>query len=166
MVPHDAFAWIWKGKNTPKIKFFCWLLLSDRLNTRNMLRRRHYNVGNTAECTMCNAREEETVEHLFFHCDYSKRCWRTLQFPVSDDLMANRLDLITHSRSNWTRPMFIEVFAIGAWSICKERNGFYFNNVPPSITGWTHRFKEDFQLLVHRTKECKQTFINSLVRSR
>lgn len=33
-------VWIWKTKCVPKIKFFAWLLLNDRLNTRNMLRRR------------------------------------------------------------------------------------------------------------------------------
>lgn len=34
----DAFSWIWKSKCTKKWKVFAWLLLADRLNTRNMLR--------------------------------------------------------------------------------------------------------------------------------
>lgn len=38
----DAFAWIWRSKCTNKWKVFCWLLLADRLNTRNILHRRHY----------------------------------------------------------------------------------------------------------------------------
>lgn len=42
---HEAFKWIWKSKCTMKLKVFSWLLLVDRLNTKNMLRRRHYVVG-------------------------------------------------------------------------------------------------------------------------
>jgi hypothetical protein len=40
MTPHCAFKWIWKSKCTPKLNFFAWLVLSDRLNTRNILKRR------------------------------------------------------------------------------------------------------------------------------
>ena len=38
VVAHVAFQWLWKTKCTPKIKVFGWFLLSDRLNTRNMLK--------------------------------------------------------------------------------------------------------------------------------
>ena len=165
IVPHESFNWIWKCKCTPKIKFFCWLLLSDRLNTRNMLRRRHYTVGNTFSCTMCNAGVEETVEHLFFHCAFSKSCWHLLKLPLSNDLTSNRLQLVSHARSHWPNQMFMEVFAIAAWSIWKERNNFYFNGITPSLSAWTSRFKEDFRLLVHRTKESKHSFIFSLASS-
>lgn len=42
LVADQAYRWIWKSKCTMKLKVFAWLLLSDRLNTKNMLRRRHY----------------------------------------------------------------------------------------------------------------------------
>jgi hypothetical protein len=58
--PHPSLKWIWKAKNTFKLKFFCWLLLSDRVNTRDMLRRRHP--------------PDETMEHLFFNCRFSRSC--------------------------------------------------------------------------------------------
>ena len=161
--PHESFSWLWKSKVTPKIKFFCWLLLSDRLNTRNMLRRRHYNVGTTFNCTMCSLGVEETVEHLFFRCDFSKSCWAKLLFPISTNMAADRLELISFSKRRWSRQMFMEVFTTAAWSIWKERNNFYFNAVVPSISSWRDRFKEDFQLLVHRTKDCKHNYISSIV---
>ena len=163
LVPHESFNWIWKSKSIPRIKFFCWLLLSDRLNTRNMLRRRHYNVGNNFICTMCNAGVEETVEHLFFHCDFSKDCWGKLNFPISPNVMATRLELISFSRTHWTKQMFMDVFSTAAWSIWKERNNYYFNGITPSTSAWAARFKEDFRLLVHRTKDSKHSFINSIV---
>jgi len=41
LVPTVPLIWIWKAKCEPRIKFFMWLLLVDRLNTRAMLRKRH-----------------------------------------------------------------------------------------------------------------------------
>lgn len=50
----DAFSWIWRSKCTNKWKVFVWLLLVDRLNTRNMLRRRHYVlVDKKYSCLLC-----------------------------------------------------------------------------------------------------------------
>jgi hypothetical protein len=38
--PERVMLWIWDSKFIPKIKFFSWLLLNDRLNTRNIFKRR------------------------------------------------------------------------------------------------------------------------------
>jgi hypothetical protein len=56
---------IWESKCIPKIKFFAWLLLNDRINTRNMLRRRRKVLEEGYNCVMCQYSVEETV-HLFF----------------------------------------------------------------------------------------------------
>lgn len=61
-----------------KIKVFLWLLLADRLNTRDMLHRRHYNIGSDLNCLLCGG-ARETVEHLFFDCPFSVSCWNKLQ---------------------------------------------------------------------------------------
>ena len=59
--------------------------------------------------------------------------------------------------------MFMEIVITGAWSIWKERNRMLFDGVPPSISSWKERFKEDFTLLVHRTKSSMHAFILSYV---
>jgi hydroxymethylpyrimidine pyrophosphatase-like HAD family hydrolase len=38
---HFPSQWIWKSKCTSKHKFFAWLIVHDRLNTKDMLLRRH-----------------------------------------------------------------------------------------------------------------------------
>uniref|UniRef100_A0A453EW12 Reverse transcriptase zinc-binding domain-containing protein n=1 Tax=Aegilops tauschii subsp. strangulata TaxID=200361 RepID=A0A453EW12_AEGTS len=65
---------------------------SDRLNTRNMLKRRHYNIGSNLDCLLCGLHVEETVEHLFFHCTFSKECWWRLNICWAT--VGNRLDLV------------------------------------------------------------------------
>jgi hypothetical protein len=84
--PHPSFNWIWKAKNTAKLKVFCWLLLSDRPNTRNMLKRRNYAISSIYNCLLCTSPPEETVEHLFFHCHFSSSCWSAIgiQWPVQN----------------------------------------------------------------------------------
>jgi hypothetical protein len=47
----------------------------------------------------------------------------------------------------------MEVFLIGARNIWKERNNMHFKNIKPTVAAWRRRFKEDFGLLIHRTKE-------------
>jgi hypothetical protein len=82
--PHITFKWIWKSKCTPKLKFFGWLVQSDRLNTRNMLRRRHYQINSSFECLMCDQHLEETIEHMLFHCTFSTACWDALDIHWQD----------------------------------------------------------------------------------
>ena len=45
IVADEAFGWLWKAKSPIKFKMFGWLLLVDRLNTRNMVKRRHFAVA-------------------------------------------------------------------------------------------------------------------------
>ncbi|XP_073367668.1 uncharacterized protein [Aegilops tauschii subsp. strangulata] len=148
MIAHDAYRWLWKTKCIPKIKVFGWFLLSDRLNTRNMLKRRHYNISNNLDCLLCGQHVEETVEHLFFHCTFSTACWNKLN--VLCPSQGNRLELMTHLKTLNPRKMIMEVFLVAAWSLWKERNNNYFRKVDPSIPSWEARFRRDFADIAYR----------------
>ena len=161
VIPHEAYKWIWKSKCTPKIKIFCWLLFSNRLNTRNLLRRKHFVIQGSFNCPMCQQNVEETVEHLFFHCPFGAPCWEKLDITWGPQV--NRLDLVAAAKRNHTKPMFMETFMLGAWSIWKERNDLIFNAKAPGTDSWKHRFIADFSLLVHRTKQDLHPFILDLV---
>lgn len=148
-----------------KLKVFAWLLLSDRLNTKNMLRRRHFVVGNDGlrsnDCILCGDQKEQTLEHLFFECPFATQCWNTLQ--ISWDAGDDRFEWLTHAKANWVGPMFMDVFVVSAWSIWKERNGLIFKRIPFSHTSWLRRFRGDFQLLKHRAKPALGGFISNFV---
>jgi len=73
--PHRSIIWIWKTKCIPKIKFFAWLLLNDRLNTRDMLRRKNKFLEEGYNCVLCPNSMEETIEHLFFDCPSATSRW-------------------------------------------------------------------------------------------
>ena len=160
---HRAFHWLWKSKSTMKIKVFGWLLLSDRLNTRNMLKRRHYNIGNNHDCILCGQHIEETLEHLFFGCSISNQCWATLGIAWHQG--GTCLSKISMTKDTWRRPLFMEVFLLAAWSIWKERNNKHFRGIAPSLAAWLSRFKVDFSLLTYRVKEKHKNFIPLLLSS-
>jgi hypothetical protein len=68
-----VFAWLWKSCSRGRHKFTFWLLLRDRLNTRNILRRNN-KVLDDYSFPMCNGGIEETLEHLFFSHPFSSWC--------------------------------------------------------------------------------------------
>ena len=158
----DAFRWLWKAKSPIKFKMFGWLLFVDRLNTRNMLRRRHFVVaGNTYTCMLCQNPPEEMVEHLFFTCPFSQQCWAKVGMLWPSN--GNRLALLHAGREHWRRPLFMDIFLMATWSLWKERNNQHFRGVPHSFGSWLARFKELLTLLVHSCMEELRPFLDSYI---
>jgi hypothetical protein len=57
VVASKIYSAIWSCKVMLRIKVFAWLLVSDRLNTRDMMRRRHWKVTNNQfHCVLCPQR--------------------------------------------------------------------------------------------------------------
>lgn len=124
----------------------------DRLNTRNMLRGRHYIVAdNNYSCMLCDNPLEETLLHLFFKCSFCVSCWALIVILWPD--VNCRFQMIHAAKAIWSRLLFVEVFTIAAWSIWKERNNKYFMGIAHSLVSWKNQFKSDFAKMVHRTKE-------------
>ena len=164
VVADDAFKWIWRSKCTNKWRVFPWLLLADRLNTRNMLKRRGMKLRDDVyACLLCDSPPEETVEHLFFHCPFSRACWMHLGIDWMRG--GNRLQIVHEARARWTNPMFMDIFIVSAWSIWKERNNRHFRGVLTTFEGWLVRFRADFHMMRYRVKEALVPFVNSFVTS-
>lgn len=72
-----AFKWLWESCIQGKHKCFFWLFLRDRLNTCNLLRRKHMFLLDYT-CVLCPSGMEETLVHLFLTCAFSQACWREL----------------------------------------------------------------------------------------
>lgn len=76
-----SFKWAWKSYCQPKHKVFCWLLLKDRLSTRNILRRKRMALG-SYNCEFCSMNVEETIEHLLWYCPFAQDCWGSLNLEI------------------------------------------------------------------------------------
>jgi hypothetical protein len=63
---------VWKVWATPKVKFFVWFAIPNRIWTVDHLERRGWE--NCGLCPLCK-QTQETTTHLFSHCRYTKRLW-------------------------------------------------------------------------------------------
>jgi hypothetical protein len=144
------YLWIWKSRCTMKIKLFAWLLLSDRLNTKVMLERRHWQVTDNYDCVLCSAGAREDRDHIFFNCNFSIRIWNYLQITWGTGCcMAQSAD---HARKSFNHIFFTEVAALACWHIWKIRNAKVFEQVQPRFTAWRSNFVHDISLHAHRFK--------------
>jgi hypothetical protein len=128
---------------------FFWLLLNDRLNTRNLLRHKRFHVQSTA-CVLCNLDTEETLMHLFFTCEFAQLCWTALH--ITWDLSLSLVELIEEGRAHFQYACFMEVVILALWCIWIHRNNSIFNGFQSSLPRWKKEFQELFLLCKHRAK--------------
>ena len=145
--PH--FAWIWKSSCQPKHKMFFWMLLHDRLNTRNLLRRKTM-ILEEYTCAVMNCQQEETLHHLFWGCQFSRICWNFICPQRSPNLSV--LEAFQDLKEKLKVPFFMEIIILGSWAIWISRNNKIFENIQPSFQGWKHIYFEELKLLSHRIK--------------
>lgn len=145
-----VYHWLWKSSCIMKTKVFAWLLLSDRLNTKNLLLRRNWKVTEDYSCVLCPTQSHEDRLHLFFGCTFSQRIWNYLQIDwvQSDDLQT----VVSAAKRSFGQPFFMEVMITACWNIWLQRNGKIFRWERPSFSRWRSGFVHDLSLLRHRLK--------------
>lgn len=81
---HQGFKWLRTCFYQPKHKVFFWLLMKDRLSTRNILRWKNIQPE-SYNCVLCQSQPEETVQHWFFSCPFAKECGSLLNIDFQVD---------------------------------------------------------------------------------
>lgn len=143
------FKWLWAAGNLGKHKFFFWLLLIDRLNTRNMLRRKNRHLDDY-NCVFCNS-EEETCFHLFFTCPFSVHCWNLIN--INWDTSLNPLDMFCNARNTFNNPIFREIVITVCWIIWTTRNGVIFYAKSFNLNQWKRAFRDELGLVCIKAKK-------------
>jgi hypothetical protein len=87
---------------------------------------------------LCNLDIEEYTYHLIFQCPFSERCWNYLGIHWDHGLYF--FDAIMKAKREWQFDFFMEVFAIAAWEIWKQRNEKIFRGSAPSFQAWLRSF--------------------------
>ena len=107
---NPLLLWIWKSSCTMKIKVFAWMLIMDRLNTKDMVERRHWHLDDGVNCLLCPLRTRETRNHLFFECNFSVRIWSYLQITWSpgDDMSA----IVLQAKQDFAQPFLLKLFLL------------------------------------------------------
>jgi hypothetical protein len=156
-----VYDWIWKRKCVLRIKVFAWLLVSDRLNTKDMLKRRNWKVTDVYHCVLCPGRVSEDWMHLFFDCNFSRRIWAYLQIDWSVGQTMEEKFYNAKKVSNL--PCFTEIVIVTTWHIWKQRNNVIFDKVLPTFRSWKRAFVHELTMHVHRLKDRDDTILSKWI---
>jgi hypothetical protein len=151
------FNWLWGSSNPGNHKFFFWLLLRDRLNTRNLLRRKNMFLEDYS-CALCDLGCEETCFHLFFECPFSRDCWATI--PITWNQHVNPLEMILQARSDFNNPIFREIFITACWLIWTTRNKVIFDHGQKNIQLWKRQLRDELDLVCAKAKTARSIKIH------
>ena len=133
---------VWKVWAPPKVKFFAWLALQDRIWTADRLAKRGW--PNFDLCPLCK-REQESGSHLFFKCRFSRRLWSLVidKYHVPDFVIST-WPLFDSVQSWWAstcddgyphRQAKASLTMLVSWTIWNERNARVFRHkcAPPTV---------------------------------
>ena len=152
---------IWKSKALPKLKVFDWLLLLDRLNTKDLMLRKCWHLEDGSDCVLCDQTTLETRDHLFFDCTFARRCWEAIGLSWNTNIAI--FPRMEHARHLFDGPCFLEVFSCVTWNIWKVRNDLIFREIQPSFGRWKTTFQGDLILHQYRVRESMVTDRKSVV---
>ncbi|XP_074311439.1 uncharacterized protein LOC141647223 [Silene latifolia] len=95
LVKVDWWPLIWNRLSLPKYAFIGWLMIQERLYTKDRMLR--FGVISDGLCDICRTQMEDH-QHLFYSCDFSTRCWTLLREWLGVPLPTND---VLHWCSMW-----------------------------------------------------------------
>lgn len=137
-----------------KLKVFLWLMLLNRLHTKELLQKKQFNIQGRTNCVMCSSMTTENMSHLFFSCPFAQQCWH--QVGIQWNLAMDFMNMISSAQISFQHKFFFEILAIGCWHIWCRRNDLIFNNVAVRFEKWKSEFQKEFALHIHRAKEANK----------
>ena len=146
---HASYKWLWKNCCQHKHKVFFWLLLKDRLSTRDLLERK-WMILQSHECVLYNQHSRETLEHLFLTCPFATQFWASLGLLVP--VFQEHFQVVSSFRRQLNIPFFMEIIILGCWGIWMSRNDFIFRQLTPSVQGGQGILKKELARATHRAK--------------
>jgi hypothetical protein len=137
--PYASF--VWESFAPSKAKFFAWLLMRARIQSRAALLRRHILTADEAGCEICGE-ALETADHIMFGCPFAKNFWSAVGWPLPESAHVELL----HS---YAAPIAFGKSAASTmtillcWNLWKHRNGVVFRHDQPCLTRLLRACRED-----------------------
>ncbi|TVU31706.1 hypothetical protein EJB05_23404, partial [Eragrostis curvula] len=147
---HPAFAWMWSSSCQLKHKVFFWLLLKDRLSTRDLLKRKNMALDSYT-CEMCIRQKDETLRHLFLDCSFARNCWALVGINITR--RRNAFQALSFFKRTLNVPFYMEIIILMSGCIWTSRNDWLFSDIDPSVDECKRKFVREFKLLLHRAKK-------------
>ncbi|KAL0294091.1 UNVERIFIED_CONTAM: LINE-1 reverse transcriptase [Sesamum radiatum] len=134
----------------PRHTFILWLAFLEKLSTSDNAWLAHGDNG----CVLCNGQSVETHEHLFFKCQYSRRCLNIIQREVRFHWPKEGWQQgITWASKRWRSPHLINaafraLLAALVYHLWIERNNRKFTDTGSAAESVAKRVIEDIRLRI------------------
>ncbi|XP_062119366.1 uncharacterized protein LOC133833125 [Humulus lupulus] len=159
-VPESKVSWnkfVWDRLITPKHRFIMWLVMWERLHTKNHIIK--YNPSLDPTCLLCGE-ENESIEHLFFKCLYSRKCliaiknW--LNWNAQPINLVSLLKWIFHAKfSRIYKSMLLSILATTVYNIWRVRNDVLWNQKLWHINHTVSMIQNECKLRLISVLPCK-----------
>jgi len=150
---------VWMNLAPPRVEFFMWLALLEKLNTKELLWRKGVLQEDQIECTFCSV-QVESSSHLLMSCPVSWKVWCTIAEDLNQELHmpdSFRMHYEVWMGRKWRnatyRKLWCTTFFAVAWSLWLVRNEIIFqhkeldmellcNLIRWRVACWTKAWKE------------------------
>ncbi|XP_070022703.1 uncharacterized protein [Nicotiana sylvestris] len=163
--------WIWNRLNVPKHCFIGWAIMKKRLLTRDRLNL--IGVSQEKTCLLCE-RADETIQHLFFECKYSRRLLeylcKWLKIKINNADQNNIWRKIGRCiKGRICRNFVASIITTIMYGIWRARNEALWNKAVPIPEKVWQGIKEDNKYRVQEIKDSRKNrkekeWINTLYR--
>lgn len=160
LILHLVYSWLWKSSCQNKHKVFFWLLIKDRLSTRELLRRKNMALQDH-NCILCNGSTEETLFHIFLECPFAGQCWAWIGIQIDHSL--DPFQNLQNFKDQFQVPFFMEIIIVMCWIIWKARNDMIFRQINPQMQTSKASFRDELHLLSLRMKRRNRTEFNQWI---
>ncbi|XP_073359884.1 uncharacterized protein [Aegilops tauschii subsp. strangulata] len=152
-------AFLWGCAAPSPIRFFGWLLVQRRVNTRDVLLRKTIVTTEGAACPVCSC-ELETADHMVFECPFARSFWRAVGVDVVDKgYQVGALQAL--DVRGVVGDIACATFALlCCWQLWKHRNVVVFRGAVPSLARLLACCREDSALWRGRLKVAERSCVD------
>ncbi|CAN6226414.1 unnamed protein product [Urochloa humidicola] len=149
--PVQFTKFVWQNRAPPRVQFFAWLLVQNRLQCRSNLVKKQ--VVDAATCPLCS-HPDETCDHLILDCPFAAQVWGKLQIDTSNCRVTNIWNVVRPQ----SLPLqhFNSFILLISWQLWKHRNSIVFDGATPSHQALWNICKEEARLWAQRLPQAER----------
>ncbi|XP_021852226.2 uncharacterized protein [Spinacia oleracea] len=126
---------VWNRLNVPKHRFICWLAVHSKLQTTDKLAK--IGISQSASCLICGL-DDETHQHLFFQCQYSKQIIIAVHQWIGFSIHGNLVQLVRKAgqskASKFRKHVYFAAVGAAVYLIWRCRNTSFWDNSIPTVS--------------------------------
>jgi hypothetical protein len=129
-----GFKAIWKCMAPSKVSGFVWMVLHDRVPTReNLFQRQVIEANGDRSCVFCGDRAE-TTPHLFIYCSVILQVWERvfnwlgLTFMLPHSILSLLNHVVASSGRKRVKQGLVTIWCAVMWTVWRHRNKIIFDN--------------------------------------